>query len=765
MTSFPISGSYVVRGRISDKDGDFTDYTTIVEVSGANRSPIPNAGGAYSVLEGGLLALDASASTDPNPGDILSFTWDINGDGVFGDAVGVMPLLTWAELQTLGIDDGVASGSQWQVTVRVSDGVSTPAEASTTLTVSNAPPTALLANNGPGLEGSARTVSFSNAMDPSAADQSAGFLYSFDFNNDGDFEDPGEIADSTNPIGVFTFDDNGVYTVRGRIKDKDGDFTDYLTAVVVNNVAPTATFSHGGDVNEGSSTSVTFAAMFDPSNADTQAGFRYAYDFNSDGVFEIGDGTYLNSSSSASVMVPASFLDDGPATRTVRALIIDKNNGSTEMFTNIAIMGVPPTAQLINDGPLSESKPITVTFGTVFDPSTADTLAGFLYSFDFNNDGDFTDPGDVLNSTSPSAQFHFSHEGVFEVRGRITDKDGTFSDIITNVTVLDADIIAIGFDAGGQSRVRVLNAADRTERFSFTAYPATFPGGVRVAVGDVTNDGVPDIITAPGPNGSAANGSLEIKVFNGVDGTPLTGFGRGVQPFGGGFNRGMYIAAGDFNGDFIADIVIGPGGGSAPIVRVIDGANPNVTLFDFMAYDNIKPFRKGVRVAVGDVTGDGVLDIITSSGVGTSLVARVFDGVTGKPVVGTFASFNPFYGLPQVKAAPNITAADLDGDGKAEIIASVSKGRPLVRVFNSATATVRQFTQPGALAPFKGGLTLGITDTNGDGLAEILVGTSRQKGRQPQVFVLNGQDLTLLDTVMADPQQAFQGGVFVAGGK
>ena len=38
------------------------------------------------------------------------------------------------------------------------------------------------------------------------------------------------------------FDDNGSFTVKGRIFDKDDGFTTYQATVVVNNVAPTATF-------------------------------------------------------------------------------------------------------------------------------------------------------------------------------------------------------------------------------------------------------------------------------------------------------------------------------------------------------------------------------------------------------------------------------------------------------------------------------------------------------------------------------------------
>ena len=47
--------------------------------------------------------------------------------------------------------------------------------------------------------------------------------------------------------------------------------------VAVANVAPTATLSNGGPVNEGSPVSVSFSAQFDPSPTDTSAGLRYAF--------------------------------------------------------------------------------------------------------------------------------------------------------------------------------------------------------------------------------------------------------------------------------------------------------------------------------------------------------------------------------------------------------------------------------------------------------------------------------------------------------
>src|SRR5262249_23125414 len=137
----------------------------------------------------------------------------------------------------------------------------------TTVTVNNVAPTATLSNDGPVNEGSAATVSFADPSDPSAADTAAGFRYSFALN-------AGGVAGSYAAAGTaaaaqFTYAANGMYTVYGRIFDKDDGFTDYMTTVTVNNVAPTATFANAGPVNEASPVAVSFTDPSDPSSADT----------------------------------------------------------------------------------------------------------------------------------------------------------------------------------------------------------------------------------------------------------------------------------------------------------------------------------------------------------------------------------------------------------------------------------------------------------------------------------------------------------------
>jgi hypothetical protein len=104
--------------------------------------------------------------------------------------------------------------------------------------------------------------------------------------------------------------------------------------------------------------------------------------------------------------------------------------------------------------------------------------------------------------------------------------------------------------------VRIWNGTDLTELGGFFAYDPAFRGGVFVAAGDVNGDGKADIITGAGPGGGP-----HVRIWNGADFTELGGF-FAYDPA---FRGGVFVAAGDVTGDGVADIVTGagPGGGSA----------------------------------------------------------------------------------------------------------------------------------------------------------------------------------------------------------
>jgi hypothetical protein len=182
---------------------------------------------------------------------------------------------------------------------------------------------------------------------------------------------------------------------------------------------------------------------------------------------------------------------------------------------------------------------------------------------------------------------------------------------------------AAGAGAGGGPRVKAFDTSGNLV-FDAFAFDGAFSGGVRVAVGDVTGDGVEDVVAGAGPGGGP-----RVQVFDGVTGAVVRDF-FAFEPT---FANGVYVAAGDVTGDGRADVVVGAGSLGGPRVVVIDGATGQ-EVRSFFAY--AEDFLGGVRVAVGDVNGDGVADIVTTPGPGGGPQVRGLDGRTGQELFSFF---------------------------------------------------------------------------------------------------------------------------------
>lgn len=99
---FERQGSYSVTIRVTDSAANFYDETITVSVIDQDENPTAAAGGPYQIDEGNGVLLDGSGSSDPE-GNPLTYRWDLNNDGIFGDAVGATPSIDWTTLNAWGI--------------------------------------------------------------------------------------------------------------------------------------------------------------------------------------------------------------------------------------------------------------------------------------------------------------------------------------------------------------------------------------------------------------------------------------------------------------------------------------------------------------------------------------------------------------------------------------------------------------------------------------------------------------------------------------
>jgi hypothetical protein len=218
-------------------------------------------------------------------------------------------------------------------------------------------------------------------------------------------------------------------------------------------------------------------------------------------------------------------------------------------------------------------------------------------------------------------------------------------------------------------------------------------------------------------------------------------------------------------GDGYADLVITPDEGGGPRARVFSGKGFG-QIADFFGIDDPN-FRGGARAAVADVTGDGVADLLVAAGFGGGPRLAVFDGtsLSGTPTK-PFGDFFVFEDT--LRNGVFVAGGDLDGDGSAEVIAGGGPGGgPRVfalsgRGLLSGRQEVRANYFAGDTAG-RGGIRVTAKDLDGDDRADIVAGAG--EGAGSRVTGYSGRtipaDGTPPEAFALDAFPGFPGGVFV----
>jgi hypothetical protein len=259
-------------------------------------------------------------------------------------------------------------------------------------------------------------------------------------------------------------------------------------------------------------------------------------------------------------------------------------------------------------------------------------------------------------------------------------------------------VLAVGAGDGMPPRLVVYADDKGTAAHAFDAYHrAAFKNGVRVAVADLNGDGLPEVVTVPG-GGSFAR----VWVFDGRDMSPIVR----LETFGGKeYAYGHTVAAADLTRDGRALVAVAPDTGGPGLVEVYDLAAGRL-LGTVSAFG--REFVGGVRLAWGDVNGDGAPDLVTATGpgqVGTEV--KIFDGRDVTKVLREFHVLDAKF-----QGGAWVAAADVSRNNRAEVVVGLDAGsRPLVRVFEGATGKLLGEAEPFP-TNFRGGVRVAIGDPN-----------------------------------------------------
>ncbi|HVX86898.1 MAG TPA: Ig-like domain repeat protein [Phycisphaerae bacterium] len=205
--------------------------------------------------------------------------------------------------------------------------------------------------------------------------------------------------------------------------------------------------------------------------------------------------------------------------------------------------------------------------------------------------------------------------------------------------------------------------------------------------------------------GAATGSASSAYVVNRANDLPLLH----VTPFGAGFRGGVNVALGDVDGDGVPDLIVAPQTG-LPLVEVYNLSGQVISAF----YAFNPAFHGGVNLAAGDTNHDGVDDIVVGAGAGGGPEVKIFSGTT----YAVLADYDAF--APAFRGGVSVAAGDVDGDGAADVTVTTGDGvRPQATVFSDDTTTVR-WNSFLAAAGTVNASHIALRDLNNDGHADIL---------------------------------------------
>lgn len=236
-------------------------------------------------------------------------------------------------------------------------------------------------------------------------------------------------------------------------------------------------------------------------------------------------------------------------------------------------------------------------------------------------------------------------------------------------------------------------------------------GTIDVAIGDIDGDGRPEIISA----NALAFGISVFHNINSVKGVPAfdnkVDFITGFQP--------MSIAVGDLDNDGKPDIIIANSNNDTTLDIAILKNTSNTGVIDNTSFAPVVNFTAGKQaeeVVLGDIDGDNKLDIIVANQKSKSI--SILRNITTNGVINT-GSFAPAINFATGTKPKSVAIGDLNGDGKVDIVVANQKSNNVTVYKNTSTTGSISLAIPFTLGSGNTVYGVAVCDFDGDGRPDI----------------------------------------------